>query len=303
MDIPHVWRSKAMNFSYFFLCLVLGLLLQAKTSKAQSFTRTITKKTAFSNKSNPNNKFIVKNINGSVSIEAYDGNTIQMTVNEKIWGSSDKIEKAKKELSYKLERDGNLILAYPDAPFITITRDGDDIDFCMHRNNDEPDYRFTDDVTIRVPRGILVDGSTINKGKVTIVGSFKKVEAGNVNGTLELHHMTSETHASTVNGDIDIHYDRAPARDSDYHTVNGTISLHMPDNLSADVYFQSMHGDLYTDFNNIKRLKPEIHKESDDGTSGVSYRVDKTTPIRIGDGGPKLRFKVLNGDVYIRKQS
>ena len=294
---------RGITFAFVILCLVLSLVLQTNPAKAQSFTRTITKKAAFANQSNPENKFIIKNINGSVSIEAYNGNTIELTVNEKISGSSDEIEKGKKELSYKLEHDGNLIFAYPNAPYITISRDGDDIDFRMRLYSDKHDYRFTDNVTVRVPRGILVDGSTVNKGKLTIDGSFKKVEASNVNGALELHHMTSETHASTVNGDITINYDRAPDNDSEYHTINGTINLNIPDDLSADVYFQSMHGDLYTNFNNIKRLKPEVLKQSHTNSGRITYQVDKTTPIRIGQGGPKLQFEVLNGDVYIRKQS
>jgi len=295
--------DRRITFVCFVLCLVLSLVLQTNLAKAQSFSRTITKKAVFAKKSNPANKFIIKNINGSVSIKAYDGDTIELTVNEEIRGNSDEIQKAKKELSYKLKRDGNLIYAYPDAPFITIKRNGNNIDFSMHRDNSEHDYRFTDEVTVRVPRGILVDGSTVNKGKLAIDGSFKKVEASNVNGALKLHHMTSETHASTVNGDITINYDQSPDGDSDYHTVNGTINLHMPDDLSADIYFQSMHGNLYTNFDNIKQLKPEVHKKSHSSMSGMTYQVDKTTPIRIGDGGTKLRFKVLNGDVYIRKQS
>lgn len=288
-----------------YICLPLFLLMPY-LSTAQTFRRTITKKNSFTDRSNPDNKLIIKNINGSVTVEAYDGDTIELTVNEEIRGSREEIEQAKRELDYKLERDGNLVFAYPDAPFITVTRDGDDINFCMNRDDDdddEHDYRFTHEVTVRVPRNIILDGSTINKGKLIIDGNFKKVEAGNVNGALELRHMISETHASTVNGDISINYDRAPDGDSEYHTINGTIDVHMPETLSADIYFQSMHGDLYTDFNNIKRLTPEVQKKSRSGTSGITYQVDRTTPIRIGRGGPKLRFKVLNGDVYIRKQS
>lgn len=300
---PFKEEFRGMAIALCILGAVLNLALQPTLALAQSFSKTITKQATFASKSNPTNKFILKNINGSVTIEAYDGNTIKLTVNEKIQGNSEEIDKAKHELDYKLERDGNLIYAYPAAPFITVSRDGDDINFCMTRDNDDNDYHFVHDVTVRVPRGIIVDGSTINKGKLTITGDFKKVDASNVNGEVKLQHITSETHASTVNGNITINYDRAPDSDSEYHTINGTIDVHVPDNLSADVYFQSMHGDLYTDFNNLRRLKPQVNKQSHSNSSGITYQVDKTTPIRIGDGGPKLRFKVLNGDVYIRKQS
>lgn len=285
------------------LCIALALVLRPNISNAQSFSRTITRQAAFADKSNPANKFIVRNINGSVTIEAYDGDTVELTVKEEIKGRSGEIEKAKKELSYKLVGDGNLIYAYPKAPFITVSREGDDLHFCVKRDDDDSDYRFKDDVTVRVPRDITVDGATINKGKVAIIGIFRKVEASNVNGEVELHHITSETHVSTVNGDITIDYDRSPDGDSEYHTINGTIDVYMPDNLSADVYFQSLHGDLYTDFNDVQRLKPQLSNVSHSKASGIMYHVDKTTPIRIGEGGPKLQFKVLNGDVYIRKQS
>lgn len=270
---------------------------------AQNFTRTITKTAEFANQSDAGNKFRLMNINGSVTIEAYDGDTIELTVNEEIKGSSSEIEKAKGELEYKLERRGNLILAYLDAPFITLRTDADDNEIHYRMDRHDDDYRFSHDVHVKVPSGILLDGSTINKGKLTVIGSFKEVEASNVNGELELRDLTSKTDAHTVNGDITISYDRAPSEDSEYQTINGTIEVSMPDDLSADVYFKSMHGDLYTDFNNVKRMTPEVKKQTHTNRSEVTYQVEKISPLRIGRGGTKLHFEVLNGDVYLRKQS
>lgn len=274
-------------------------------SFAQDFSRTITKSAQFADKADSENQFRIMNINGSVTIEAYDGYTIELTVDEEINGSSSEIQRAKQELEYKLERRGNLILAYVDAPFITMKyNDDDEIYYDMqHHDDDDYSYRFTHDVHLKVPRGILLKGSTINKGKLTVIGPFKEVEAGNVNGELELRQVSSKTCANTVNGDITITYDKAPGEDSEYHTVNGTINVFMPDDLSADVYFKSMHGDLYTDFNNVKRMKSEVTKSTDSHRSTVTYHVEQFSPLRIGNGGTKLRFHVLNGDVYIRKQS
>ena len=283
------------------LLLLCLFFVQTSSSQAQDFTQTINKTAKFADPADAGNKFIIKNINGSVSIEAYEGNTIQLSIKEVIRGNSSEVEQGKQELEYKLERRGNLIFAYLDAPFINVNFENGEINFCMNRRDE--DYQFTHDVTVRVPRGILLEGSTINKGTVMIAGNFREVSAHNVNGDVELEHMTSKTKANTVNGDITITYDEAPDQDSEYHTVNGTIEVYMPDDLSADVYFKSMHGDLYTDFENVTRLTPQVNKETDSHGSAITYRLDKFSPLRIGSGGTQLRFQVLNGDVYIRKQS
>jgi hypothetical protein len=291
-------KKLVTTFGLIFFSLIL---FHPSVATAQDFTQTINKTAEFANPSDTGNKFIIKNINGSVTIEAYDGNTIELTVNETISGSSSEVEQGKRELEYKIMRRGNLIFAYLDAPFITVDFENGEINYRMNRQDD--DYRFTHDVHVRVPRGILLEGSTVNRGTLSITGNFKEVEASNVNGDVDLEHMASKTDAHTVNGDITIRYDQAPSSDSEYHTINGTIEVYMPDDLSADVYFKSMHGDLYTNFNNVTRLTPQVNKETDSHGSAITYRLDKFSPLRIGNGGIKLRFEVLNGDVYIRKQS
>jgi hypothetical protein len=45
-------------------------------------------------------------------------------------------------------------------------------------------------------------------------------------------------------------------------------------------------------------------QESTDNTGrrgSTTYRIERNAPLQIGDGGPKLSFHVLNGDVYIQK--
>jgi hypothetical protein len=269
-------------------------------SNAQDFKRTITKSASFSDHSAPDNKFKLMNINGSVTIEAYKGDSIELTVEEQIQGSDSEIEQANHELEYKLKRRGNLILGYLDAPFVTIKFKDGKVHYNVNRNDD--DYQFIHEVHVKVPKNILLEASTVNKGEVRITGDFKKVEASNVNGPLNLKHLTSQTIATTVNGDISTSYDKAPDTDCKFQTVNGTIEVFMPENLSADIFFESMHGDLYTDFENVSRLKPEVKKQQHSTHSKVTYRVDKFSPLRIGNGGPKLSFEVLNGDVYIRQQ-
>ncbi|HEX6982521.1 MAG TPA: DUF4097 family beta strand repeat-containing protein [Balneolaceae bacterium] len=289
---------KAITFA---LTVLLLVLLRPSTSSAQGFSQTITKTAQFPDLSDAGNKFRIINVNGSVTIEAYGGETIELTVTEHVEGSDSEVEQAKEELEYRLERKGSLILAYLDAPFITLEYDEDGINYCINR--DDNDYRFTHDVHIRVPRGILVEASTMNNGDLSITGTFKKIEARNLNGDVELKSITSQTFASTLNGDVTVSYQKAPSADSEFKTLNGTIDVTVPKNLSADIYFESLMGDFYTNFENLQRLEPEVQKSTHSDHSATIYRIDKFSPVRIGDGDIDLRFEVLNGEVYLRKHS
>ncbi|NGP88154.1 DUF4097 family beta strand repeat-containing protein [Fodinibius halophilus] len=284
-----------------FALTLLTPLLSPFNSVTQNTTRTIKKSMTFADPADPGNKFKVMNIDGSVTVEAYDGDTIELTIKEQIDGTPGEVRQAREELEYKVERRGNLILTYLDAPFITFRFDGKDVHYSVDRNDDS--YIFIHNLHLKVPQAILLDVSSINKGGINIDGNFKAVEASNVNGSLNLTHLTSKTRANTINGDITVSYDKVPVKDSEYHTINGTIEVNMPDDLSADIYFKSLHGDIYTDFQNVKPLTPKVKTVSNSNRSKVMYEVKKFSPLRIANGSVELRFEVLNGDVYIRKQS
>lgn len=280
--------------------ILLNLLLSLSTIlKAQeSYEQTITKTAQFQNASNAGNKFQVLNINGSVTIEAYNGNTVKLTAAKHYEGSQSEIEQAKRDFTVELVRKGNTIFAYLDAPFVDVDFDGDDMDYDFNDMDNDRDYEFNIDIHALVPRHILVEASTMNEGSVTVIGSFKNIHANNLNGDLKLKDITSKVSARTLNGDIDVVYTERPTADSEFNTLNGHIDVTVPANLSADIYFKSLHGDFYTNFKDFKRLN-----EDGDAEFGlVKYVVGSFTPIRIGRGDVELRFKVLNGDVYLRKQ-
>ena len=283
------------------LVAIISLLLGATTALGQDISRTVTRSMAFADPSDPENKLRAMNINGSLTIEAYDGESVEMRVKETISGTSSEVEQGRRELEFKLEKRGHLILAYLDAPFVTLRIEDGNIHYHINRN--EESYSFIHEVHLRVPRGILLEGSTINRGVLKITGTFREVKARNINGAVELREMTSKTDASTINGDISASYEKSPDKDSQYQTVNGSIRVYMPEELSAEVYFKSLHGDLFTDFENVEKLAPQVSKKHHSSRAEVTYRVEKFNPIRIGSGTIKLRFEVLNGDVYLRNRS
>ena len=61
-----------------------------------------------------------------------------------------------------------------------------------------------------------------------------------------------------------------------------------------------MNGDLYTNYDTVA-LKPQVVQKEVKGKKGVKYKVDSKESFRIGRGGIKLDFNLLNGDVTVKK--
>ena len=129
------------------------------------------------------------------------------------------------------------------------------------------------------------------------------MHAANVNGALRLTGLGGgEVSATTVNGGVEAHFDRAPATDSTFITVNGKVELALPRETSAEVSVDTMHGDLYTDFE-VEAIPVKAVAERDSG-SGHRYRFERDMVVRIGGGAAagavRLDCKTVNGDVVIR---
>lgn len=291
-------RLEGLTISIF----ILTLFLLPVHSMAQDYSETSTITAAFADNSHPENKFQLLNINGNVTIEAYDGETVQLTVTEQFDGTSAEIERAKNELTYRIERKGNLILAWLETPFTELEFDDGDYEYDWNDSDrfDDDDLNFTHDVHVRVPRNILVKSSAMN-GDVHLIGSFRDIETESLNGNVELTNITSKAVASTLNGNITVTYNKAPTSGAKFKTLNGNIDVTVPADLSADIYFESLMGDFYTNFENLKHLKQEVSKNANRNISSVTYKIDGFSPVRIGDGDIELRFDVLNGNAYLRK--
>lgn len=242
-------------------------------------------------------------LTGRLRWKVIAGNKIQIIAEKKIKGNDRQVQRGKNALQFKVKQFGNEVIVYIDAPFICFKHRHGHFSYNINRNDwnrsDDSDYKFTFDITIKMPRSAAVHASTINKGMVSVKNTTGRVFASNINGKIDLNHISGQTDANTINGNITAVYDRNPVKNSEFHTINGDIKAYYPKNLSADICFKSLHGDLYTNFDDIKYLKGKVHKNSRNGKS--FYRMGRKTKIRIGKGGPTYSFKVLNGNASIKK--
>ncbi len=268
---------------------------------AQKAVETITKEVSFKNTS-AENIFVARNINGSINLEAYNGTSIKIEVKKTISADAKAdLEKGKKELQIKIIEQDHKIVLRPDAPFICFDSAYHGMNVNMGRHGSRVPYDFELEYTIKVPKNLSIDVSTINDGDVAVRDvQAQIIKVGNINGSISLSNVAGATEAHTINGTIDVTYAKNPLKKSSYSTINGDITINYLKSLTADVAFESMHGDLYTDFT-VTDYISKAKKNSATKKRGVKYSYKSTPLVRIGSGGPRFNFKTLNGDVSIKK--
>lgn len=249
-----------------------------------------------------NYEVVVKNINGKLEIEGYEGDEIQITGERELWKEQGDISESEaNDYQLKWLTEDGFIFIYVDAPGVEIDFYDGRIDYNMHWNDRRTDrVSFNFDLKIKVPRSMDIDASTINGGDLIIENMNAEIEANNVNGSVKVIDATTHTEANTVNGDIEVWFAKSPSTNMDFHTVNGSIDIYSPKDFGAIVTFESLHGELYTDFDNVKRLPNQLNRA--EGRRNNHYRISSNAPIQIGEGGPSMNFKLVNGSVYIRER-
>ncbi len=283
--------------------IVLSLALcNGFIMSSQEFQEAIKKELQFAS-SNAKNVLHVQNVNGSIDIKGYNGNTILVEVKKVIRAKNQEcLEEGKQEIGISVEEQGNQIYVYLKSPWTYF--DLDKGRFSHHENyqyHERPKYRYHLDFTIKVPRKTGLNVGTMNSGDIfvkDVQGSLMKVN--NLNGAITLENVTGTTDANALNRDINISYASNPREDSSYNSLNGDINVTFKDGLNADVSFKSMNGDLYTNFDTTV-LQAEVTQKEVKGKKGVRYKVDSKEAFRIGSGGVKLDFNLLNGDALVKK--
>lgn len=222
----------------------------------------------------------VKGILGSIVAEPASGAQAEV-VAEKRGRSSDFGDV---EIRMVQESDGVTICAvYNPEDY-----DTDDCDLDDRRRNDRNDRRGSRvdvDFTVRVPTGVELI-ATVVAGDVEANGLSSNVTAHSVSGDVAVS-TTGVVEAGTVSGELDITMGSLDWNRLAFNTVSGDITLRLPEALEAEVDFESLSGDLDTDF--------DLQVDRRRNGRFVGSRVEGT----IGDGGRALSFHTVSGDVRL----
>ncbi len=278
--------------------IALVVLFGTTLGHAQKFQDDISMQ-VLSNEFGKDYEVIVKNIFGDVQIDGYEGDDILIIASREIWKDRGRVTESDKE-DYQLKTlvsDDN-VLIYVDAPGVEIDFDDGRINYRMDRDDDDVQFYF--DIEVRIPQAMDVDASTINDGVLIVKDMYAAIEANNVNGSIEVYEAKSRLEANTVNGNIEVWFKESPDFDMEFNTVNGEIEIYSPGDFGAVVTFESLNGELFTDFDNVKRLPNQLNRE--ESRRGKRYKLTSNAPIQIGNGGPSMEFKLVNGNVFIRER-
>ena len=279
------------------LCLCL---LFVGVVHAQKHTETIKEEAQFPSQSS-NNLLVVNNVNGSVTVEGYNGNTVQVVGDLEIKGNNNRqLEQGKSEISMKIESNDDIIYVYLDSPY-TKFKPGTGRYSYSNNNWNGNKYHFTLDIKIMVPNTTNIELSTVNQGVVVAKNiDAKDITVSNINGPITLENVSGKTYVNALNKDININYSKNPTEESTYKSLNGDINISVQKGFNADVTFKTLNGDIYT--NMETKIKPSKINSTKNisGKKGTKYKMNANSEFSIGDGGVQLNFDLLNGDVTIK---
>lgn len=222
----------------------------------------------------------VRGVNGSISATPASGNTIEVTA-EKRAGRGGRPELV--EVRADESGDGVVICTvYPSQR---------DSEGCgggssrRGRDNDDVD-NVSVHFVVRVPASIRFEGNMVN-GDVTATGLVADAEVATVNGNVEVS-TRGVAEASSVNGNVEARLGRSDwTGPVEFSSVNGTVTVTLPANASADVRASTVNGDIETDF--PLTITGKFGPRNMNGT--------------IGSGGPRLTLSSVNGGISLKRGS
>jgi len=205
--------------------------------------------------------FTLKNVNGSVTIDAWDKPQAQVTV---IKRGSDSDRKAVQVYFKNGDSELSLRTAYPKGS-----------------NKSEVIYQ------IKLPRKLdSIDLNTVN-GAIKLSDISAEIAAQTVNGSVELANVAGVNKAQSVNGNVKAVLREAGSDSMEFGNVNGSIEVQIKGDLDADLEAVAVHGTITID----DAFGVQVQKQM----------VGQKASGQIGSGGTSLKIKTVNGSIKLAK--
>lgn len=212
----------------------------------------------------------IQNVGGAITVEAVDGNTLDVKALLVAHGATQ--DDARESLK--------LVEIREDSSFGGVRLDARPPHSDRRRN-------FDVTFTVRAPRGANVILKTVN-GQVTVSGAFAGLRAETTNGGVEGRGLASGVAATTTNGSIKIQMAKVGADGVSLETTNGSIDLRLPGDAKATVSAHCVNGGIA-----VSDLPFEKTGE------GSRRKLDGA----INGGGPALRLETVNGHIRVGRVS
>ena len=100
-----------------------------------------------------------------------------------------------------------------------------------------------------------------------------------------------------LNGKVRARFTANPSADCYFGSLNGNVEITFRPQLSANVLLKTFNGQVYSDFPVRYLPSGKPTKKTKDGK--LIYKSNVFFGVRVGDGGPELKFDAFNCDIRI----
>ncbi len=219
----------------------------------------------------------VSNVNGSVVVEAWDRNEVQL-VAIKTAESKERLQDVEVRVN-----------ARPDSISIETNYDRWRQDTNGDRSKNGNSSRLKVDYQLKVPRGAVLNEIETVNGDVTVSNFTNVVKVSTVNGKVIASKLRGTSNLSTVNGEVSADFGSIDATSKiNLSAVNGKVNLVLPSDANATVKADSLNGVIENDF-------------------GLPVRkgkyVGRDLYGKLGNGEARIKLDSVNGGLKVSRQN
>jgi len=233
--------------------------------------------TRFTKEMAPGSRLVIENINGEIRATQGTGRTAEIVVTKTVKQGDGNLVKAIME-----ENDGEIQVCtiYLNKNPNRKSCNGDNSSDYKGKDRLEVEMSYV----VKVPVGVRLEAGNVN-GSVNISGLDAPVEAETVNGSVYFEGASAKS-LSTVNGQVKGIFTKASwDGELQIETVNGGVDLTFPAGLNAQVSGETVNGGITSQF--PVTIEGKWGPKSFKGT--------------IGTGGSVLTIETVNGGITLRK--
>jgi DUF4097 and DUF4098 domain-containing protein YvlB len=271
------------------LCKTLvAIALLAGPAQAATLKETFSQSYPFS----AGSSLTLRNINGAVTLEAWDRNEVQIEAQKEVKAGSDSAaRKIMDQVKIDVQSGAGGLHVETKIP----KKDSGILDWVTGKDaNVNVTYR------VHLPRQAVVDAGSVN-GHIALTGTHGRAKLETTNGAIEAHGVdgsldlettngrinatgvTGTVKADTTNGGIDLQFASVPHQgDLALSTSNGSVTVKLPRGAGVSVDAATSNGRVHSDFQ-VAGGEPGKHHLTGD----------------INGGGGKLHIRTTNGGVHL----
>jgi hypothetical protein len=216
----------------------------------------------------PRGSFELNNVNGTVRIEGWDKNEVEIRVIKSTPDEPDLLDRVAIDVDAK--PDGLAVSTrYPQEQGVEVT-----VDYVVH-----------------VPRHALLSHVNTINGTLRVFSSDSLGELHTVNGNIEVYESGGNVHAHTTNGNVYVELKHpGDTRGVSAETTNGSVLLAIPSDLPADLQARCLNGSFSSELPMM--IKGANQPRTVHGTLGQGG-----TPIHLGTVNGTIRVVALRSTV------